>query len=81
MKCELVTVAAAAVAAGALGQVISQGDATKFDRLGDGLLDRFFDLVHLFLGVQEAGGHGILQEGIAVAFKDSAISAASSVWP
>jgi hypothetical protein len=64
-----ILVASAAVAAGALGQIISHGDTTELNCLGDGLLDRFLDLVHLFLGVQEAGGHGILQEGLAVAFK------------
>jgi hypothetical protein len=66
---DLVTVAAATVAARTFPQFIGQGDPAEFDGLGDGALDRLLDLMHFFLGVQKAGGHGILQKGIPLALK------------
>jgi len=64
-------VATAAVAAGAFSQFIRQWDAAKFNGLGDGPFDRFFNFMHFLLRVQKTGGHRVFQKRIPFAFKFS----------
>ena len=61
-------VAAAAVAASAAVVHFFFGrNAAQFERLRDVLVDLFLHLVHLALGLDEAGGHRIRDERVALA--------------
>lgn len=62
-------VATAAVAAGTFFQIGGHGNAAEFDGLADVLLDEVLERVHFLLGIEEAGGDGILEQGVAVFFK------------
>ena len=57
----IVTAAAATTAA---GQILRRRDAAQLDGLADLLLDEMLQLVHLFLRVEEAGGHRVFQERV-----------------
>lgn len=48
------SVTAAAVAAGAFGKVIGAGNAAKLDGFGDVALNGVLQIVHFFLGIEEA---------------------------
>jgi hypothetical protein len=61
---------AAATAATTAGfQVAGFRDAAKLKTLADVLHDRLLDALHFILGIEEAAGDGVFQEGFAELFK------------
>jgi hypothetical protein len=71
MVVAFVIVAAATIAAGAAGKVFLRRDASELDSFRDGLLDDGLEVMHLFLGIQEADGDRVLEQIVAVLLKSA----------
>ncbi len=66
----LVTVSATATVAAAAVFKISFGrQPAKFQRLADELVDGLMHVMHFLLGLEEAAGHRVAQQGFALFFK------------
>ncbi len=65
--------AAAAFAAGTGFEVAFLGYAAEFEGLAHILADRFVDPLHFFLGIEEAAGDGVAEEGLAQFFEFSGL--------